>query len=122
MTARYPAGLHTIEEDSLEFVTPGDDVRGRSVVDSLGEHIGRVDALIVDDANHQARFLRIRAGGLLGRGGTRYLVPVDSIYAIDEHAVHVDQTQAHVTNGPVYDPQLMENLDAVLDHYGAQRH
>jgi sporulation protein YlmC with PRC-barrel domain len=122
MTARYPAGLHTIEEDSLEFVTPEDDVRGRSVLDSLGVHIGSVDALIVDDVKHQVRFLRIRAGGLLGHGGTSFLVPVDAIHAIDEHAVHVDQTHAHVTGGPVYDPQFMETLDAVLDHYGAKWH
>ena len=122
MTAQYPVGLHTIEEDSLEFVTPHDDVRGRSVLDSLGVRIGKVDALIVDDARHQVRFLRIRAGGLLGRGGTRFLIPADSIYAIDEHAVHVDQAQAHVTSGPIYDPQFMETLDAVLDHYGAKRH
>jgi len=40
---------------------------------------------------------------------------------IHDKAVHVDRTLAPVASGPVYNPDFMDNRDAVLDHYGARR-
>ncbi|MDQ6672607.1 MAG: PRC-barrel domain-containing protein [Chloroflexota bacterium] len=117
------SALHTVDEDSLEFVVPDEDVRGRTVLDEVGEHIGVVDALLVADAQHRVRFLRVKTGGLLGLGDTTsFLIPIDAATSIDDNAVHVDQALAHVGRGPVYNPDLMDNLDSVLNHYGAMRH
>ncbi len=117
------SALHTVDEDSLEFVVPNDDVRGRAVLDQVGEHIGTIDALLVDEAQHRVRFLRVKTGGLLGlEETTSFLIPIDAATSIDANAVHVNQTLAHVAGGPVYNPDLMDNLDSVLNHYGARLH
>ncbi len=117
------SALHTVDEDSLEFVVPDEDVRGRAVLDEVGEHIGIVDGLLVDEAQHRVRFLRVKTGGLLGFGeATSFLIPIDAATSIDDNAVHVDQTLSHVAGGPVYNPDLMDNLDSVLSHYGARLH
>jgi len=79
-----------------------------------------VDDLLVDDGEHKVRFLRVAAGGFLGLGEAKFLIPVDAITKVDDKAVHVDQTRDHVAGGPRYDPKLMDepHLNNVYSHYG----
>jgi sporulation protein YlmC with PRC-barrel domain len=112
------ASLHTIKQEDLEFADPAEDIRGHNVVDRKDQHIGKVDALMVDDVEHKVRFLVVGTGGLLGFHKNTFLIPVDAITAIDEKVVRVDRTGDEVGRGPTYDPKLVNDPEAVLDYYG----
>jgi sporulation protein YlmC with PRC-barrel domain len=119
-TTDHTSSLHTIGDDGLTTTDPAHDVRGRRVLDNTGEDIGDVDDLLVDDREHKVRFLRVAAGGFLGLGETKFLIPVDAITKVDDKAVHVDQTRDHVASGPRYEPKLMNvpYLSDIYSHYG----
>jgi sporulation protein YlmC with PRC-barrel domain len=114
------ASLRSIGDDRLQATDPAEDVRGRTVRDNTGNDIGDVDDLLVDDREHKVRFLRVAAGGFLGLGETKFLIPVDAITKVDDKAVHVDQTRDHVVTGRQYDPALMNEpyLSDIYRHYG----
>jgi sporulation protein YlmC with PRC-barrel domain len=116
-TTDHTATLRTIGDDGLTTADPADDVRGRKVLDNTGKNIGDVDDLLVDDREHKVRFLRVAAGGFLGLGETKFLIPVDAVTKVEDKAVHVDQTRDHVVSGPQYDPALM-NAPYLNDIYG----
>lgn len=120
MTINQTASLLSIGDEKLVITDPAEDVRGRKILDKLGEEIGEVDDLLVDDREHKVRFLRVAAGGFLGLGETKFLVPVDAITKVEPKAVHVDQTRDHVAKGPRYDPKLVDepHLNSVYGHYG----
>ncbi len=115
MATNHTASLLSIGDEKLMVNDPAEDVRGRKVLDKAGEEIGEVD-----DREHKVRFLRVAAGGFLGLGETKFLVPVDAITRVEAKAVHVDQTRDHVASGPRYDPKLVDepHLDSVYGHYG----
>jgi sporulation protein YlmC with PRC-barrel domain len=119
-TTDHTASLRTIGDDGLTTTDPAEDVRGRRVLDNTGKDIGDVDDLLVDDREHKVRFLRVAAGGFLGLGETKFLIPVDAITDVDDKAVHVDQTRDHVASGPRYEPKLMNvpYLSDIYSHYG----
>ena len=90
------------------------------MLDNTGKNVGTVDDLLVDDREHKVRLLRVTAGGFLGVGETKYLIPVDAITKVDDRAVYVDQTRDHVVSGWQYDPDLrnMPYFEDIYGHYG----
>jgi len=62
--------------------------------------VGHVDELLIDDTEKRVRFLRVAAGGFLGIGGQKFLIPVDAITAIAPDTVRVDRSRDHVAAAP----------------------
>lgn len=91
------------------------DIRGLEVVDREGESLGDVDELLVDEQEHQVRFLEVGSGGFLGIGQEKRLIPVDAVARIDER-VHVSTTRTQVAGSPVYDPEVAQAAPG--DYYG----
>lgn len=122
MTTTQPAPvLRGLNKERLTVSDPAEDVRGYRVLDKADTDIGEVDDLIVEDGKHVVRFLRVSAGGFLGVGETKFLIPVDAITSIGDGQLHVDQTKDHIASGPRYDPDLMNkpyHLTSVYEHYG----
>jgi sporulation protein YlmC with PRC-barrel domain len=58
---------------------PRQDVRGLDVYDLDGEHAGSVEELYVEPDSRFPRFLVVSAGGFLGVGKKRFLVPVEEV-------------------------------------------
>lgn len=113
--------LRGLDKEGLTVADIAADVRGYRVLDNAGCDIGDVDDLIVEDGKHIVRFLRVAAGGFLGLGETKFLIPVDAITSIDDSTVRVDRTKDHVASAPRYDPDLINkpyHLTEVYDHYG----
>lgn len=104
--------LRPLSESQLAVGDPADDVRGRKVFDAGGKEIGTVDDLIVDEAESKVRFLRVARGGFLGIGERRFVVPVDAVANVTQHAVHIDRGHEHAAAAPDYDPDL-----AAADHH-----
>ena len=91
--------LRTLQEAHEALKEPGQDIVGLNVIAKDGKKIGKVAALFVDEAQRKVRFMRVRAGGFLGRGERQWLIPIDAITSIDEHEVHVDQAHHKIIGG-----------------------
>ncbi|MDG4767696.1 PRC-barrel domain-containing protein [Solwaraspora sp. WMMD406] len=105
--------------DTGEMVAdPAEDIRGRKVHDAEGNEIGKVDDLLVDEAEHKVRLLRLEHGGILGFGATPSFVPVDAITRITDDVVHINESRDRVAGAPPYDPELVSQDKYYEDLYG----
>jgi CBS domain-containing protein len=117
-TAATPGGLVRLEDTTFMLADPGDDVRGRKVVDSNGDEVGRVDGLTIDEAERRVRFLEVGSGGFLGLGEKRQLIPVEAITRLEPNAVHVGRERTYIAGAPVYDPSIVTQPQFYEDLYG----
>ncbi|WP_409330535.1 PRC-barrel domain-containing protein [Trujillonella humicola] len=115
MTTDEIGQLYRLGDTDKTVADPAADVRGRQVVDADGEDVGRVEDLLVDDAEGRVRFLRVGEGGFLGLGGRHFLVPVEAVVGIDPETVRISRDRGAMANVPTYDPQLTD----APEHYGA---
>jgi sporulation protein YlmC with PRC-barrel domain len=117
-----PAGTLTpLSETDQMVADPGDDVRGRTVIDSAGENVGTVADLLVDNAEGKVRFLKVEHGGILGFGAASSFIPVDSVRRVTEDEVHVDSSKDRIAGAPKYDPELVEQrgyYEQIYGYYG----
>jgi sporulation protein YlmC with PRC-barrel domain len=109
--------LIKLGDTDLTVANPDEDIRGRSVVDSAGEKIGEVDALLIDDTSVKVRFMDVASGGFLGIGDKHVLIPVDAITRIDKDNVYINQTGERIKGAPEYDPNLVSD-NYYSDLYG----
>lgn len=116
-TRTQTASIVRLSDTRLKVADRAEDVRGRQVVDSAGEEIGRVHDLLLDERESKVRFLEVASGGFLGLGETKFLIPVDAVTSISAEAVRINQTRLWVAGGPRYDPELV-NQDYYRDVYG----
>jgi PRC-barrel domain protein len=56
-----------------------------------------VEELYVDTEERKVRFLEVGAGGLLGLGEKRFLIPVEAVVKIYDDGVTVDQSRDKVS-------------------------
>ncbi|HZX05772.1 PRC-barrel domain-containing protein [Kribbella sp.] len=113
--------LVRLTDVGLELADLADDVRGRKVVDRNGDEVGKVDGLIVDEAERRVRFLEVGSGGLFGLGQRRLMVPVEAITRVEDDVVHVSQDRDQVAGGPTYDPEVVVErryYENVYGYYG----
>jgi sporulation protein YlmC with PRC-barrel domain len=115
--------LLRLNESGLTVADENADVRGRKVFDSAGEEIGKVEDLLIDEDEHRVRFLQLGAGGFLGLGEHRFLIPVDAVTRLTPDAIYVGRTREHVAGGPRYDPELVRddsepNYEGIYAYYG----
>ncbi len=117
-TTDSTGNLFRLSETAQTVADPGSDVRGRAVVDSKGDDIGKVDDLLVDDQESKVRFLRVGEGGFLGLGKQHYLVPVDAVVSIDPDRVHISRDRVRLADAPPYDPELADDPAYYAGVYG----
>ncbi|MDY7085131.1 MAG: PRC-barrel domain-containing protein [Actinomycetota bacterium] len=117
-----PTGtLQPLSETDQAVADPGQDVRGRTVVDSDGTKVGTVADLLVDTDEKKVRFLSVEHGGILGFGASSSFIPIDAVREVTETEVHIDTSSKHVSGAPPYDPELVEQreyLEQVYGYYG----
>lgn len=122
MTSDQQPVLVHLSDTDFTLASDDEDVRGRDVVDRNGDEIGEVDDLIIDPDELHVRFLQVAAGGFLGLGEDKRLVPVDAVTSIDDK-VHLDKDGTHVAGAPGYDPDLVRErpqtfYEGLYDYYG----
>jgi sporulation protein YlmC with PRC-barrel domain len=113
-----------LSRSELELADPDADVRGHKVVDRYGDDVGKVEDLVIDPEERKVRFLLVGAGGFLGIGEQKLLVPVDAVTSVDDR-IHIDQEQPQLSDAPVYDPSLIEEPDYyenLYSYYGYPPH
>jgi sporulation protein YlmC with PRC-barrel domain len=70
-------------EDQHEYLAHYPDIRGRAVVNPIGDEVGTVDDLYVNPRSRQVEMAAITFVGPVGSGGKRVLVPVQEIQLHD---------------------------------------
>jgi sporulation protein YlmC with PRC-barrel domain len=114
------AALVKLSDTNLTLANRAEDIRGRDVLDTAGEEIGKVDDLLIDEQEQKVRFLQVSSGGFLGLGATKFLIPVDAIMRMTEDAVYISQARERLAGAPRYDPSLVDEryLSDVYGYYG----
>ena len=91
---RHPtqAGVGLVRMGESDFVPVNleDDVRGKDVYDAQGQRVGSVEDLYIDRREREVRFLEVGAGGFLGIGEKRFLVPVEAVVKVSEEWVAIE--------------------------------
>lgn len=77
-----------------------DDVRGKEVYDPEGRRVGSVEDLYIDRQEREVRFLEVGAGGFLGIGEKRFLVPVEAVVKVTEEWVAIEPGRKGKVEGP----------------------
>jgi sporulation protein YlmC with PRC-barrel domain len=114
-----PTGtLVRLDDVDLTLADPGDDLRGRTVIDRNGDEVGTVDSLLIDEDERRVRFLEVGSGGFLGLGEKKRLVPVDAITRVDDDRVHIATDRDRVAGAPMYDPEVVPQRHYLEDVYG----
>ena len=100
------------------------DVRGMDVYDEDGDQIGTVEDLYADAEEGKVRFLEVSAGGFLGLGQKRFLIPVEAVGEVREDGggVVVDQKRQKVAQSPPFDADVVvpqpPYQDELYKYYG----
>ena len=133
------AGIGLVRMGDSAFVpaNPEDDLRGKDVYDPHGQRMGSVEDLYVDRQEREVRFLEVGAGGFLGIGERRFLVPVEAVTRVSEDRVVVEPERTEKADGPaLFDtkvrppaadersndayasPPIFGNAEGTADHRG----
>jgi len=101
---RHPtqAGIGLVRLGESGFVPQNieDDVRGKDVYDAEGQRLGSVEDLYIDRREREVRFLEVGAGGFLGIGQKRFLVPVEEVVKVAEGWVAIEPGRTKKVEGP----------------------
>jgi sporulation protein YlmC with PRC-barrel domain len=101
---RHPtqAGIGLVRLGESGFVPQNleDDVRGKDVYDAEGQRLGSVEDLYIDRKEREVRFLEVGAGGFLGIGEKRFLVPVEAVVEVAEEWVAIEPGRKEKVEGP----------------------
>ena len=102
MTNPTRAGIGLVRLGDSDFVPANseDDLRGKDVYDAEGQRIGSVEDLYIDRKEREVRFLEVGAGGLLGIGEKRFLVPVEAVVEVAEDRVTIEPGRTQKVDGP----------------------
>ncbi len=115
-------GLVRLNNSELVLEDRTQDVRGMDVYDDDGDRIGRVEDLYADTQERKVRFLDVSAGGFLGLGGKRFLVPVEAVGEVREDGgVVVGQGRGKVADSPPFDTRVVPQPPyqrRVYEYYG----
>jgi sporulation protein YlmC with PRC-barrel domain len=101
--------LVRLGDTKLTVADPGEDIRGRAVIDRDGEEIGEVRALFIDGDERRVRFFEVESGGVLGLGTEKKLVPVNVIDKVTDDAVRIGATGKHVRGSVRFQPELAQD-------------
>ena len=102
--------LEPLSETNLALADSTEDIRGLKVYDRSGSEFGKIDDVFIDPAKRRVRFVAVKSGDILGLGGQRYLLPVESLTFGGDH-VQVNETAERVTQGPQWDGQGLTPTD-----------
>jgi len=97
---RAGIGLVRLGESSFVPANPENDLRGKDVYDPLGQRIGGVEDLYIDRQEREVRFLEVGAGGFLGIGEKRFLVPVEAVVEVAEDQATIEPGRTEKVDGP----------------------
>jgi sporulation protein YlmC with PRC-barrel domain len=132
LTGAEEIGFVKLSDSDFVLENPEQDLRGKDVYHADGGQIGSVDDLYIDRRERKVRFLEVGAGGFLGLGEKRLLIPVESVTEVGEGRVTIEPGREHAEGAlpiavappaaahpryPAYDRTDPSRTDAHRDRY-----
>jgi sporulation protein YlmC with PRC-barrel domain len=120
----HPAGqskLVRLSDSKFRLADRAADVRGLGVFNQNGEQMGSIEDLYIDPEGRRVRFLDVAAGGIMGLGEKRFLIPVEAVARIYEDGITVKEGSEKVSESPLFDTKVVAQAGSerdVYDHYG----
>jgi sporulation protein YlmC with PRC-barrel domain len=97
---RAGIGLVRLGDSDFVLAKPEDDLCGKDIYDPYGQRIGSVEDLYLDRDEREVRFLEVGAGGFLGIGEKRFLIPVEAVTQVAEDRVIIEPDRTEKLDGP----------------------
>ena len=115
--------LVRLSDSGLALEDLAQDVRGLDVYDKSGDRIGKVEDLYADTEERKVRFLDVSAGGFMGLGEKRFLIPVEAVGEVREDGgvVVVEQKRRKVAESTLFDADVVPQppyQDVLYEYYG----
>ncbi len=113
--------LVRLSDSEFRLEAPEQDVRGLDVYDRDGDAMGSVEDLYVDEGERKVRFLEVGAGGFLGIGERRFMIPVEAVASIGDDRVTLEQGRDRVAGSPPFDTDVVPPTayqQEIYDYYG----
>lgn len=93
-----------------------DDVIGTNVYDADGEHVGKVESLVIGKMDGRMAHAVLSFGGLWGLGSDYYPIPWSALsYDEDLEGFRINIAKEQVENGPKYNPDVEYDWSAESD-------
>ena len=92
------------------------DIRRLGVFDQDGDQIGSVEDFYVDTQEREVRLLEVSAGGFLGLGEKRFLIPVEAVTSFREGGVTVGESREKGSESP-FDTKIVPLVANERDEY-----
>ncbi len=105
----HPAGqskLVKLSDSKFRFEDPALDIRGLGVFNHNGKQMGSVEDLYIDPEERKVRFLDVAAGGFLGLGQKRFLIPVEAIVKVYEDGITVNHGREKISESPLLNTKV----------------
>ena len=116
------AGLRALSDvDDLRIVDGEPDIRGWKVQGINGEHVGKVDDLIIDMAEMKVRYMAVKLDKDAFRLDDSYsvLVPIGTARLIDDDDVVVIRASTtELAAMPAYDDDMFDDESSLHEQYG----
>ncbi|MES2906766.1 MAG: PRC-barrel domain-containing protein [Pseudomonadota bacterium] len=102
-----------------------DRVEGTAVYNDHGEHVGRIERVMIDKRSGRVAYAIMSFGGFLGLGSEHYPVPWTKLnYKTSLSGYQLDVTEKELKNSPLKldndeDMPKMEEERAMFTYYGA---
>ncbi len=114
--------LMKLSDSDFRLEDPEQDIRGLDVYDRDGNEIGSVEDLYVDMEERKVRFLDLGAGGFLGIGEKRFMIPVEAVTGVGDDRLTIEQGTEQVAGSPPFDTDVVPPTTAyqreLYDYYG----
>jgi sporulation protein YlmC with PRC-barrel domain len=108
--------LVKLSDSGFRLKDRGSDVRGLAVFNQNGEQMGSVEDFYVDTVDREVRFLDVSAGGFLGLGEKRFLIPVEAV-KIYEDGVTVVQSREKIDKSLSLNTKVVPEATYERDFY-----
>jgi len=92
------------------------DIRRLGVFNRNGDQIGSVEDFYIDTQEREVRFLEVSAGGFMGLGEKRFLIPVEAVTNFREGGVTVGESREKTSESPL-DTKLVPLVAYERDEY-----
>ena len=99
--------LIKMSESGFSVKSRESDIRRLGVFNRNGDQIGSVEDFYVDTQEREVRLLEVGAGGFLGLGEKRFLIPVEAVTNFREGGVTVDQRREEDSESPPLDTKIV---------------
>jgi sporulation protein YlmC with PRC-barrel domain len=126
-TTTTPGGAPIVGADRLSSDGPGPEVmdaatlKGDSVVNSSGEGLGKIEAIMLDVTSGRIAYAVLSFGGFLGMGNKLFAIPWSALTLdADEKRFILDVPKERLENAPGFDkdhwPSMADNSWASQIH------